>query len=145
MLLTAAVAAAALATGASSRSGECEVAGRVCLGTLPTSHAHVVLTSRNGSSERGIARVTLGFHETQVVFRLKGAPAGVRQAVNVLRGGCGGKLLVRLGSIVDGKGTARGNPIEHLSGYAVVVHEGTGDGARIVACGVVPRYLPRRP
>jgi hypothetical protein len=139
-----AAAAAAMAAGASAHNGECEAAGRVCLGTLPSSHAHVVLNSQNGSSERGVARITLGFHETQVVFRLKGAPAGIRQAVNVLKGGCGGKLLVRLGSIVGGKGIARGNPIEHLSGYAIVVHETTAGGARIVACGVVPNYVPRR-
>jgi hypothetical protein len=103
-----------------------------------------VLKSRNSSSERGVARVTLGFHETQVVFRLKGAPAGVRQAVDVLRGGCGGKLLARLGSIVDGRGIARGNPIGHLSGYAIVVRETTAGGAQIVACGVVPPYVPKR-
>jgi hypothetical protein len=142
--LVAVAAAAVVAAGAPARSGECEAAGKVCLGTLPSSHAHVVLKSRNSSSERGVARVTLGFHETQVVFRLKGAPAGVRQAVDVLRGGCGGKLLARLGSIVDGRGIARGNPIGHLSGYAIVVRETTAGGAQIVACGVVPPYVPKR-
>jgi hypothetical protein len=143
-LLVAAIAAAVTAAGAPARSGECEAAGTVCLGTLPSSHARVVLRSRNGSSERGVARMTLGFHQTQVVFRLSGAPEGVRQTVNVLRGGCGGQVLVRLGSILNGKGVARGNPIKHLSGYALVVHETAAAGARIVACGVVPRYVPKR-
>jgi hypothetical protein len=146
--LTALVAAAAVAAvvtaSAPARGHECEAAGTVCLGTLPSSHARIVLKSRNGSSERGVARMTLGFHETQVVFRLSGAPEGVRQTVNVLRGGCGGNVLVRLGSILNGKGVARGDPIKHLSGYALVVHETTAAGARIVACGVVPRYVPKR-
>ncbi len=146
--LTALVAAAAVAAvvtaPAPARGNECEAAGKVCLGTLPSSHARILLKSRNGSSERGVARMTLGFHETQVAFSLSGAPQGVRQAVNVLRGGCGGKVLVRLGSILNGKGVARGDPIKHLSGYALVVHETTATGARIVACGVVPRYVPKR-
>jgi hypothetical protein len=132
-VLLAAAAAGVVAAGAPARSGECEVAGTVCLGTLPSSHTRVVLKSRNGSSERGTAGIVLGFHETKVTFRLNGAPPGVRQAVNVLRGGCGGKLLLRLGSIVDGKGVKRANPIRHLSGYAIVVHETTDGDARIVA------------
>lgn len=143
-LLVAVIAAALTAAGAPARSGECEAAGKVCLGTLPSSHARVVLKSRNGSSEQGVARITLGFHQTQVVFSLSGAPGGVRQTVNLLGGGCGGKVLLRLGSILNGKGVARGDPIEHLSGYAIVVHETTAGGARIVACGVVPRYVPKR-
>jgi hypothetical protein len=143
-LVVAVVAAGVIAAGAPARSGECEAAGKVCLGTLPSSHARVVLKSRNGSSEQGLARITLGFHQTQVVFILSGAPGGVRQTVNLLRGGCGGKVLLRLGSILNGKGVARADPIEHLSGYAIVVHESTAGGARIVACGVVPRYVPKR-
>jgi hypothetical protein len=143
-LLVATIAVAPPAAGAPARGDECEIAGKVCLGTLPSSHARVVLKSRNGSSEQGVARITLGFHQTQVVFRLSGAPGGVRQSVNVLEGGCGGKVLLRLGSILNGKGVARGDPIEHLSGYAIVVHETTAGGARIVACGVVPQYVPKR-
>ena len=104
------IAAAVTAAGAPARSGECEAAGKVCLGTLPSSHARVVLRSRNGSSEQGVARITLGFHQTQVDFSLSGAPGGVRQTVNLLRGGCGGKVLLRLGSILNGKGVARGGP-----------------------------------
>jgi hypothetical protein len=142
-LLLAAAAACVATGGAPARTGECEAAGKVCLGTLPSSHARVVLRSRNGSSERGVAVITLGLHETKVVFRLAGAPQGVRQTVNVVRGTCGGKLLARLGSIVDGKGVAHGNPINHLSGYAIAVHGSTAGGAQIVACGVVPRYVPR--
>ena len=143
-LLAGVIAAALTAAGAPARSGECEAAGKVCLGTLPSSHARVVLRSRNGSREQGVARITLGFHQTQVDFSLSRAPGGVRQTVNLLRGGCGGKVLLRLGSILNGKGVARGDPIEHLSGYAIVVHETTAGGARIVACGVVPRYVPKR-
>jgi hypothetical protein len=143
-VVLATVAAAVAAAGAQARGSECEAVGRVCLGTLPSSHARVVLESRNGSSERGVAGVTLGFHETKVVFRLSGAPRGVRQTVNIRRGGCAGKVLRQLGSIVDGKGVTRANPMQHLSGYAVVVHETTAAGARIVACGVVPRYVPKR-
>ena len=152
-LLAGVIAAALTAAGAPARSGECEAAGKVCLGTLPSSHARVVLRSRNGSREQGVARITLGLHQTQVDFSLSGAPGGVRQTVNLLRGGCGGKVrlrtrarlrLLRLGSILNGKGVARGDPIEHLSGYAIVVHETTAGGARIVACGVVPRYVPKR-
>ena len=143
-LVTAAAVVAVVTASAPAHGHECEAAGKVCLGTLPSSHARIVLKSRNGSSERGVARMTLGFHETQVVFRLSGAPEGVRQTVNVLRGGCGGKVLVRLGSILNGKGVAHGDPIKHLSGYALVVHETTAAGARIVACGVVPRSVPKR-
>jgi hypothetical protein len=143
-LLLASAAVSVAAVGAQARSSECEAVGTVCLGTLPSSHTRVVLKSRNGSSERGIAGVTLGLHETKVVFRLHGAPRGVRQNVNILRGGCGGKVLRRLGSIVDGQGVTRADPMQHLSGYAVVVHETTTARARIVACGVVPKYVPKR-
>jgi hypothetical protein len=145
--LVAIVAASLVGLSASDAVGaprECETAGKVCLGTLPSSHKRVVLKSLNGSSERGIASVTLGFHETKVVFRLRGAPLGVRQTVRLLKGGCNGKLLTQLGTIVDGKGVARANPISHLSGYAIAVHASTASGATIVACGVVPRYVPKR-
>ncbi len=111
----------------------------VCMGTLPSSHERVVLTSRHGSGERGVASITLGLHQTKVVFRLTGAPAGVRQTVRILRGGCAGSVLLRLGTIVDGKGVRRADPISHLSGFAVVVHASTDRGAAVVACGVVPR------
>ena len=136
--------AAVAAGGLQARSNGCEAVGNVCLGTLPSSHTRVVLKSRNGSSERGTAGVTLGFHETKVVFRLRGAPRSVRQTVNILRGDCGGKVLRRLGSIVNGTGVTRADPMQHLSGYAITVHETTAAGARIVACGVVPRYVPKR-
>jgi len=108
VLFAAAAVAAVVTASAPARGHECEAAGKVCLGTLPSSHARIVLKSRNGSGERGVARMILGFHETQVAFRLSGAPEGVRQTVNLLRGGCGGKVLVRLGSILNGKGVARG-------------------------------------
>jgi hypothetical protein len=137
-LLLATAAATVAAAHAPARSNECEAVGRVCLGTLPSSHTRVALKSRNGSGERGIAGITLGFHETKVVFRLSGAPRGVRQAVNIFRGGCSGRILRRLGSIVNGAGVARADPMNHLSGYAVAVHESTAPGARIVACGAVP-------
>ena len=140
----AALVCAALAGGAPARSKECETAGKVCLGTLPSSHKRVILTSRNGSAERGIASVILGFHETRVTFRLSGAPQGVRQSVRILSGGCGGKVLSRLGTIVDGKGVARANPMSHLSGFAIAVHATTQAGAPIVACGAVPPYKTRR-
>ena len=143
-MVVVAAAAAIGAGGAQARGNECEAVGKVCLGTLPSSHTRVVLKSRNGSSERGVAGVTLGFHETKVVFRLTGAPRGVRQTVNIRRGGCAGKVLRHLGSIVDGRGITRANAMQHLSGYAVVVHETTAAGARVVACGVVPRYVPKR-
>jgi hypothetical protein len=132
-----------LAAGAHARTGECEAAGKVCLGTLPSSHKRVVLRSVNGSGERGVAAVVLGFHETKVTLRLRGAPTGVRQAVHILTGGCGGRILLRLGAILDGKGTRRAGPISHLSGYAIAVHASTPDTA-VVACGVVPRYVPKR-
>jgi hypothetical protein len=144
VLLAAAVAAGATAAGATARSGECEAAGTVCVGALPASHQRVVLKSRNGSGEHGTAAVTLGLHETKVVFRLSGGPRGVRQTVRLLTGGCSGKLLTRLGSIVDGRGVSRGNAISRLSGFAIVVHETTAAGAAVAACGVVPRYVPKR-
>jgi hypothetical protein len=103
-----------------------------------------VLKSLNGSGERGIAYVTLGFHETKVVFRLTGAPAGVRQAAHIRSGGCGGRLLRSLGTFADGKGVTRAGPISHLSGFAIVVRATTANGATAVACGVVPRYVPKR-
>lgn len=142
--VVAAAVAAVAAAGAPARSGECEAVGKVCLGTLPSSHKRVVLKSRNGSAERGVASVTLGIHQTRVVFRLSGAPQGVRQPVRLLEGGCGGRLLTSLGTIVDGKGVSRADPISHLSGFAIVVHETTAAGATVVACGVVPRYVPKR-
>jgi hypothetical protein len=144
VLLVAVAGAAVAAAGAPARSGECETAGKVCLGTLPSSHKRVVLKSRNGSAELGIASVTLGIHQTRVVFRLSGAPPGVRQAVRLLLGGCRGKQLSRLGTILDGKGVSLADPISHLSGFAIVVHETTAAGATVVACGVVPRYVPKR-
>jgi hypothetical protein len=105
-MVVVAAAAAIGAGGAQARGNECEAVGKVCLGTLPSSHTRVV--------------------------------------VNIRRGGCAGKVLRHLGSIVDGKGITRANPMQHLSGYAVVVHETTAAGARVVACGVVPRYVPKR-
>lgn len=140
----AALVAAGSAAAAPAHSGECEVADTVCLGSLPPSFKRVVLTGRNGSAERGVAGITLGLHETKVVFRLSGAPRGVRQAVQILEGGCGGKVLRRLGTIVDGKGVARANPMSHLSGFAIAVHATNDTGAAIVACGVVPQYVPKR-
>jgi hypothetical protein len=133
---------AALACGLAAartlaRSHDCLVAGNVCLGSLPPSQKRVILKSRNGSGEHGVAAVTLGLHETKVVFRLTGAPAGVRQTARILKGGCGGKVLQWLGTIVDGKGVARADPLSRLSGFAIVVHATSDSGAAIVACGVV--------
>jgi hypothetical protein len=133
---------APLAAGAPARGHECEVAGKVCVGTLPSSHQRVVLKSRNGSGVRGVASVTLGWHETKVVFRLTGAPAGVRQAVRILRGGCAGKVLRQLGTIVNGRGVARANELSHLTGFAIAVHATADTRAPIVACGVVPPAKP---
>jgi hypothetical protein len=138
------------ASGSPDRRSACEAAtgvdgGRiVCLGSLPSSHARVVLKSRNGSSERGIALVTHGFHETKVVIRLTGAPSGVGQPARIRRGGCLGKTLVSLGNVVNGRRLAKVAPIPHVSGFAIVVHASTTDGAEIVACGVVPRHHRRR-
>ena len=47
-------------------------------------------------------------------------------------------MLRQLGTILDGKGVARADPMSHLSGFAIAVHETTQSGAPIVACGVVP-------
>jgi hypothetical protein len=140
-------AVAALLTGAASgspaRSTQCEVATGadwVCIGTLPSSRAKVVLKSRNGSSERGLARVTFGFHQTKVVIRLSGAPSGVSQPAQILRGGCSGRVLARLGSVVNGRSLAKVKPLKHLSGLAIAVHASTAEGAPVVACGVIPRH-----
>jgi hypothetical protein len=104
----------------------------------------VTLKSLNGSGERGVAAVTLGLHQTKVVFRLTGAPAGVRQTVNLLKGGCGGRVLLRLGTIVNGRGVVRANSISRLSGFAIAVHASSGTGAAIAACAVVRAHrLPR--
>lgn len=142
-LLVATAAATVAAAHAPARTTACEAVGNVCLGTLPSSHTRVALKSRNGSGEHGIAGVTLGFQETKVVFRLSGAPRGVRQDVNILHGGCSGKVLRRLGSIVNGTGIARATPMNHLSGYAVAVHETTAADAPIVACASYRRSSPR--
>ena len=136
-LLVVASIAASVTAGAAARSGECEAAGKVCLGTLPSSHSRVVLKSVNGSSEHGVAEITFGFHETKVVLRLRGAPAGA-QAVHVLAGGCAGKVVKRLGAIVGGRGTRSAGPLRHVSGYAIAVRSSTA-GSAIVACGVVTR------
>jgi hypothetical protein len=138
------VACAVAAAGTPARSHDCLVAGNVCLGSLPPSHTRVTLKSLNGSGERGVAAVTLGLHQTKVVFRLTGAPAGVRQTVNLLKGGCGGRVLLRLGTIVNGRGVVRANSISRLSGFAIAVHASSGTGAAIAACAVVRAHrLPR--
>jgi hypothetical protein len=130
--------AVALAAGAPAGTKECEAAGKVCLGTLPSSRARVVLASLNGSAERGVAVVTFGFHETRAVVRLRGAPAGSRQAVRILKGGCRGKLHLKLGTVVGGRGVVRGQEIAHLSGLALAIHATADPTSPVVACGRVP-------
>jgi hypothetical protein len=134
----AALACAAGAAGAPARIHDCLTAGNVCFGSLPPSQKRVILRSRNGSDERGVAAVTLGLHQTKVVFRLTGAPPGVRQTVRILKSGCDGKVLRRLGTIVGGKGVARTDALPDLSGWSIAVHAGDATGAAIVACGVAP-------
>jgi len=137
------------ASGSSSSRNECEAAARVaggewvCVGTVPSSQRRVVLKSRNGSSERGVARVTFGLHQTKVVIRLSGAPSGVRQPALIRKGGCLGRILTRLGNIANGTTLAQVKPLLHRSGLAIVVHASTAKGAEVVACGVIPRHHKR--
>ncbi len=134
---------AGTASAAPLRGDGCESVSLVCVGTLPTSHARVLLRSRNGSSEQGVAFVKLGIHDTEVVIRLKGAPAGVRQPAHIRLGGCNGKLFAPLGNVVGGRRTATVEPLAHTTGFAIVVRASTEKGAPVVACGVVPRHHPR--
>ncbi len=146
----ASAAAAAVAGGTASgsvlRGDDCEAvarpgAGQVnCVGTLPTSRARVVLKSRNGSGERGVALVKLGLHETTVEITLKGAPAGVGQPAHIRKGGCGGTILASLGNVVDGTRRAMVRPLDHTTGFAVAVRASTERGAPVVACGIVAKH-----
>jgi hypothetical protein len=144
----AAVAAVAgvAASASPDRWTQCEAAtgvdrGQVnCLGTLPPSHRRVVLRSRNGSSERGVAFVTFGHHQTKVTISLIGAPPGVRQPAHISKGGCLGRIVARLGSVVSGKRLTKVAPLAHFSGLAVVIHASTAEGAAVVECGVIPRH-----
>jgi hypothetical protein len=109
------------------------------VGTLPSSRARVVLKSRNGSGEHGVARVTFGLHQTKVVIQLSGAPSGVTQPAQILRGGCSGRVMARLGNVANGRSVAKVKPLKHLSGLAIAVHASNAEGALLVACGVIPR------
>jgi hypothetical protein len=141
---------AAAANASPSRGNDCEAVAKnergqtVCLGVLPSSHSTVKLKSFNGSGEHGVAAVTFGLHETKVVITLKGAPHGVRQLARIRRGGCFGRSGLILGNVANGQNFAKVGPLPHVSGYSIVIHASTVQGARIVACGVIPRHHRHR-
>jgi hypothetical protein len=111
-----------------------------CVGTLPASRRRVVLKSRNGSSEHGVAFLTFGLHQTKVEISLTGAPPGVRQPAHIRKGGCLGRIVARLGSVVSGRRLAKVARLVHRSGFAIVVRASTAEGAAVVACGLIPRH-----
>lgn len=139
--------AAALAGAAPGRPDDCEAAARggggavVCVGTIPAARSRVVLRSQNGSSEHGVAWVTFGLNETKVVIRLTGAPSGVRQPAHLQTGRCTGPrgAVYPLGTVLDGRRTARIAPLPRYSGFTIAVRESTLAPGTIVACGVIPR------
>jgi hypothetical protein len=108
---------------------------------FPATRFRVVLKSRNGSREHGIALIKFGLHETKVVIRLSGAPQGVRQPAHLHDGRCGSdrKIVAHLGNVVDGRRVARMDPLARVSGFSADIHESTAVGATVIACGVVPR------
>ena len=112
----------------------------VCLGTSTAGHISVVIRSRNGFREHGVAELTLGVHELKVVIRLSGAPAGASQPAHLHAGGCAGdhKVISSLGSVVNGRRAATLGP-RRVRGLSIDVHESTAEGAAVVACGVIPR------
>jgi hypothetical protein len=142
--ITAALSSAA--AGSPDGRNECEAATRVaggkwvCVGTLPSSQRRVVLKSRNGSSERGVASVTFGIHQTKVAIRLSGAPFGATQPALIRRGGCLGRVIARLGSVANGTSVAKAKPLTHRSGLAIAVLASTAKEAALVACGVIPHH-----
>jgi hypothetical protein len=144
--LAAAVVAAAPPSSA-ERQGACVAVARgdggaiFCIGA-PASMARVVLKSRNGSAERGVAVITFGLHQTKVVIRLRGAPPDVGQPAHLYEGSCrgAGKAVAFLGLVRNGRRIALADPVPHVSGYSVKVRESTAAGARVVACGEVPHH-----
>jgi hypothetical protein len=144
-MIAGALAAAALvafAPAAAERPHGCLGGAIVCIGGLPASTANVVLRSRNGAAERGLAVITFGIHQTKVVIRLRGAPPGVRQPAYLYEGTCrqAGKAVAFLGLVRNGRRIALADPVPHVSGYSVEVRESTVAGARVVACGEVPHH-----
>jgi hypothetical protein len=137
----AAAAFAVAAGGAPASVGDCDAVGPrvVCIGTLPSSHSTVALKPFHGSGQHGVAEVTFGLHETQVVISLQGAPAGVAQPARIRRGGCFGTSGIDLGAVVGGRRTARVDPLPHVSGYSIVIYASATMRA-IVACGVIPTH-----
>jgi hypothetical protein len=142
-----AAAAASAASGASGRHAECESAAQasgptnVCYGTIPPVRTRVVLTSRNGSHEHGVAWIKFGLHETSVVIRLKGAPAGVSLPAHLRVGGCwGGGVVYSLGNVVNGRRVARIDSVPGFAGFSIVIRASIpAERAAVVACGVIPR------
>jgi hypothetical protein len=137
---------AGAASASPAGADECEAFGpqTVCVGTLPASQSKVVLKGWNGSGERGVAVVTFGFHETRVVITLRGAPAGSAQPARIRRGGCFGPTVARLGTVVNGRNSAKAGPLPHVAGYSLVVHASSAPGAALVACGVIPPHSKSR-
>jgi hypothetical protein len=151
LALTGALAAAATgaAQGSVGPANGCLAAsggGRgenLCIGALPVSHFRIALGSRNGSRVRGVAEIEFGLHETRVLIRVSGAPAGVVQAVHLHAGTCGrkGKLLASLGRLRSGRRAVSVDPLPVSAGrYAIDIHETTAAGAAVVACGSVPSH-----
>jgi hypothetical protein len=141
--LAAAVVVAA-SPAAAERQGACVAVARgdrgaiVCIGA-PPNMARVVLRSRNGSAQRGLAVITFGLHQTKVVIRLRGAPQGVGQPAYLYEGSCrgAGKAVAFLGLVRNGRRVALADPVPHVSGYSVKIRESTAAGARVIACGEV--------
>jgi hypothetical protein len=146
VLLCGAAAVAVVAAGAGAspdRAGECNAVAHganVCYGTLPPLRRQVMLTSRNGARDHGVASITFGIHDTLVSLKLKGAPKGVRRTAFIRLGGCWGRSVAfPLGNVTHGRRVVRVGIMPRDTGVAIVVrtlHAATA-GA-VVACGVIP-------
>jgi hypothetical protein len=147
------VAAGIFAAGASAalRAGDrqlvCEAAAQpagganACYGTIPPVRTRVLLQSLSGSQEHGVAWITFGLHETNVVIRLKGAPTDVKQPARLYVGGCRGHrgIVYNLGNVVNGRRNVRIESLPRVTGFSIDVREhGRYTSAAVVACGVIP-------
>jgi hypothetical protein len=114
---------------------------KVCYGTLPPVRSRVVLTSLRGFQEHGVAWITFGLHETNVVIRLRGAPKDVKQPAHLYVGGCRGARgnVYNLGNVVNGRRDTKINSLPRLTGFSIDVRESLpAGGTAVVACGVIP-------
>lgn len=148
-VVTAAAATATAIAAAAAPRDDCTVVRpgsgtSRCYGTLPPLRRTVVLTSRNGSGQRGVAQITFGIHQTKVVLTLRGAASGARQAAHLHSGACGAKgpIVFDLGDVVNGRRAVTLDPFtKKIKRFSVDVHASSAGRSPVVACGTKPGPL----